>query len=617
MARATPSLPVPLSPWMSTVAELSATCCTNVIICFQGGLTPIRLPCPRRSSRRRWRARFCWIKERRSRACRTTRRSWARWSGLVRKSMAPSFMAWTASSTVPNAVRMITSTSGETALASFRSSRPVSPGILRSESSRSTPPWRSRSSAACPSWASTTPYPSRVSVRSRLWRTAGSSYATSSMDWSVILSPLDRQGRREGRAGAGRALPAKRAAVLLDDLPRDIETKARALRLGREELLEQALADIRRDAGTRVLNGDLHVIVYAAGADGELAPPAQRLEPVLHQVQNGLAQERAIDGHGRHRLVRGRLDRAPLARRHGTHELDEGRDHLVDRVLVVLRTREPREGEVLLGDGIQRVDLLANGRHQHRRLLHVRAASLRDEIPHQLGVQLDGRDGIAHLVGDLEGQFAHRGHALGHHELGLRPLEAGQRARELRVEPLHLGTGPSLAVRDHADGEGGQPDQPDENDHGIPAHPVRGECGRRGVEQSRHDRPREAHPGAEVVGVDGEQGDEEQVEEAGPAAREIEQREDEEQVHRERAAEHHPGRARIDADQGEDADLVHGEPEDEGREVDSVPGPEGQAEGGEPSDHHHGEEEGEDTLVPLEETDNGRPGSARRGRHRG
>src|SRR5262249_48965034 len=43
MARATPSLPVPLSPWMSTVAELSATCCTSVIICFQVGLTPIRL----------------------------------------------------------------------------------------------------------------------------------------------------------------------------------------------------------------------------------------------------------------------------------------------------------------------------------------------------------------------------------------------------------------------------------------------------------------------------------------------------------------------------------------------------------------------------------------------
>src|SRR5262249_47456718 len=78
-------------PWMSTVAELSATCCTSVIICFQVGLTPIRLSWPSKSSRRRWSARFCWMRERRSKAWRTTRRSCARWSGLVRESMGPSF----------------------------------------------------------------------------------------------------------------------------------------------------------------------------------------------------------------------------------------------------------------------------------------------------------------------------------------------------------------------------------------------------------------------------------------------------------------------------------------------------------------------------------------------
>ena len=238
-------------------------------------------------------------------------------------------------------------------------------------------------------------------------------------------------------------------------------------------------------------------------------------------------------------------------------------------------------------------------------------------ITHQLGVQLDGRDGIAHLVRHLEGQTAHRSHALGHHQLGLRALETGQRARELRVEPLHLGAGPPLAVGDHAHGEGGQADEADEDDHGIPAHPVRGEGGRRRVEQAGHDRAGEAHPGTEVVGVDGKERDEEQVEEARATAREIEEGEDEQQVDGEGPAEHHPGRARIDADQGEDTHLVHGEPEDERRKVDPVPGPEGEAEGGESSDHHHGEEEGEHALVPLEETDDGRPGSARRGRHRG
>src|SRR6266542_1427813 len=577
MARATPSLPVPLSPWIKTVAELSATCWTSVIICFQTELTPIMLPWPSRSSRRRWRARFCWIRERRSRAWRTTRSNWARWRGLVRKSMAPSFMARTASSTVPNAVRMITSTSGETALASFRSSRPVSPGILRSESSRSTPPWRSRSSAACPSCASTTPYPSRVSVRSRLWRTAGSSSATSSMDWSVILGPLDRQRCGERGAGSRRALPAERSAVLLlDDLARDVEAESRSLRLRREELFEELLADIRRDARARVADGDLDVVIHSSGADRELAAATQRLEAVLHEVEDGLPQQRAVDGHGRHGLVRRRLDAALLPRRHRPHELHERRHHLVDRVLVVLRPREAREGQVLLGDRVQRIDLLADGRDERRRLFHVGTAALLDEVAHQFGVELDGGDGVPHLVGDLEGELADRRHPLDHDEFGLSSLEPRERAGELGVQPLHLGTGPALAVGDHAHGECREAEQADQEDDGVPADPIGRECGRAGIKQAGHDGSREAHPGTEVIGIDREPREEKQVEEARAAAREVEQREDQQQVYGKGAAEDHPrfSRTRADADEGEDAYLVHREPEDEERQIDPVPWPE-------------------------------------------
>ena len=46
MARATSSLPVPLSPWMSTVAELSATCSTSVIMRRKAGLAPIIVALP-------------------------------------------------------------------------------------------------------------------------------------------------------------------------------------------------------------------------------------------------------------------------------------------------------------------------------------------------------------------------------------------------------------------------------------------------------------------------------------------------------------------------------------------------------------------------------------------
>ncbi len=150
------SLPVPLSPWISTVAELFATWVTRVIMRRHAGLTPMAAPCARRASSRCCSALFSWMSARRSSAFRMTRTSWARWNGFVRKSTAPSFIARTASSTVPKAVSMITSRSGLIVLTSRSSSRPLRPGILRSESTRSMPPPRNRSIAACPSGASTT-----------------------------------------------------------------------------------------------------------------------------------------------------------------------------------------------------------------------------------------------------------------------------------------------------------------------------------------------------------------------------------------------------------------------------------------------------------------------------
>src|ERR1700693_2197972 len=98
-----------------------------------------------------------------------------------------------------------------------------------------------------------------------------------------MLGPLDGQARGEGRARTRRALPAKRAAVLLDDLPRDVEAQPCALGLRGEELLEEALAHVGRDAGAGVANGDLHLVVHAPGAHRELPAAAQRLEPVLDE----------------------------------------------------------------------------------------------------------------------------------------------------------------------------------------------------------------------------------------------------------------------------------------------------------------------------------------------
>src|SRR2546429_1228092 len=438
MRTSTRMVRVPPSPWMRTVAELSATCWTSVIICLKAGLTPMALPWRSRSPRRRWSARFCWISERRSSACRTTRKSWARWSGLVRKSYAPSFIAFTASSTVPKAVRRMTSTSGAIAFAARRTSMPVRPGILRSVTTRSIPPPWSRSSAPRPSEARMTRNPSRVSVRSRLSRRPGSSSAISSVAGSDMDGPLDRRPDREDRARARAVRPLDLAAVLLHDLARDREAEAGALRLRGEELLEEARRHLVRNAAASVGHGDLHRIAVEAARDPELAAARQRLQPVLYEVQHRLAQEAAVDLHHRHARVDLDAHPEPLARGDRPDEVGQLLHELAHRLLLEVGAREAGEGQVLLGERVHRADRLADGREQARRLLHVPRRPPLHDVAQHLGIEPDGSDRVAHLVGDLERQAPDGGHALGHHQLLLRGLELRQRPLELLVEPLHL-----------------------------------------------------------------------------------------------------------------------------------------------------------------------------------
>src|SRR6266511_4894144 len=98
-----------------------------------------------------------------------------------------------------------------------------------------------------------------------------------------MKSPLEGDGDGEGRAGAGRAGPPELALVLLDDLAADGQAEAGALRLRGEELLEQAAADLRRNAGPRIAHGDLHGIVQPPGRHGQRPPLGHRLDPVLDQ----------------------------------------------------------------------------------------------------------------------------------------------------------------------------------------------------------------------------------------------------------------------------------------------------------------------------------------------
>ena len=133
MARATSSLPVPLSPWTRTVERCEATSRAS------SNTAAIRAFLETRS----WN-RYCRVSLRRriafsrsrffTRMIRSTRReiSWG-WHGLTMYSCAPSFIAVIAVSTVAYAVMTMTDASGWSRRSSIIVSMPSSPpGILRS-----------------------------------------------------------------------------------------------------------------------------------------------------------------------------------------------------------------------------------------------------------------------------------------------------------------------------------------------------------------------------------------------------------------------------------------------------------------------------------------------------
>ena len=122
-ARASSSLPVPLSPSSSTVASLGAACMTMSIVRRHASELPM---IARRRFSASWalRLRFSTSSDCFSSALRTIFTTCVRLSGFVTKSYAPSFIASTAVSTVPYAVISTTSVSGAIVLAARSRSMP-------------------------------------------------------------------------------------------------------------------------------------------------------------------------------------------------------------------------------------------------------------------------------------------------------------------------------------------------------------------------------------------------------------------------------------------------------------------------------------------------------------
>src|SRR5690606_5026850 len=219
MARATSSLPVPLSPSRRMVALEAAAWRTVSMAERKAGELPTRPPTleswatfsrsRRFSSRRRY---F-------SSAFLTVRTSWCRRSGLVRKSSAPSFMASTAASTVPYAVISTTSTCGAMALAARSRATPDMPGIIRSVTTTRISSLRRVSRAFSPEGAERTRRPSRSRMRRTDSRWPGSSSTTSTVSRSSAAAVLIRSPSEAREEPPLLAFPDEDDAIDVDELP--------------------------------------------------------------------------------------------------------------------------------------------------------------------------------------------------------------------------------------------------------------------------------------------------------------------------------------------------------------------------------------------------------------
>ena len=113
-----------------------------------------------------------------------------------------------------------------------------------------------------------------------------------------------RRARWGARCGSACRPPSRgshvtRAAVRLDDVARDGEAEARALALGREERVEDARADVLRDAAAAVV--DVDDDAHPLGRDAHVDGPAvgHRLAGVAQQVEQRLAELRLVEERGR------------------------------------------------------------------------------------------------------------------------------------------------------------------------------------------------------------------------------------------------------------------------------------------------------------------------------
>src|SRR5215470_10357961 len=300
------------------------------------------------------------------------------------------------------AVMMMKRVSTSAARAWVRTSRPERSGILMSIRATSKLPARSACRASLPLATATTRCPCWLQARSSTQRIDSSSSATRiEPPATLVLSGgvdtvllADRQGHAKARPTGQPGFVRDRAAVLRDHAMAERQAEAAPPRLGREERREELGAVFLRDARAGVLHqhgeeagasrtaADVKARLEA-GRDDQFARSPERLEGVLHQVEEHLRQLRAVASHRRQARVEHRPqgDGAPF----GCLPLEA--EHVVQHAMDVdgleLQLRGDGELAELLDQAVEPLHLA------HDDLRAANEVGIRDRAPQELGGALD------------------------------------------------------------------------------------------------------------------------------------------------------------------------------------------------------------------------------------
>ncbi|MNE12339.1 hypothetical protein D3C80_1051330 [compost metagenome] len=204
-ARATTSLPLPVSPRISTSALVRASAATCWRRRAMPGDRPIRRPSRASRPDRVWRSwRFSSTRRRMARARRTPSSRVSLGKGFSRKSQAPARIACTASGTSPWPVIRITGSSPSRSCTWPSSCRPSRPGMRMS---LTTTPGQSAGRASATPRASPSAC-TRRPARSRVWLSAWRRCGSSSISSTSVSAATVVMGNPPGTGCRCRCRPA-------------------------------------------------------------------------------------------------------------------------------------------------------------------------------------------------------------------------------------------------------------------------------------------------------------------------------------------------------------------------------------------------------------------------